>query len=135
MTKSEYETLAAFRYELRKFLRFSEEAAHQYDLTPVQYQALLAVEGFPGRNRISIGELAEQLQISAHNAVGLADRLEAARLIERRPCDQDRRRVLVELTDLGLEKLEKLAAAHRLELRKAGPLLVEMLKRVEATQP
>ncbi len=132
MTKSQYETLASFRYELRKFLRFSEEAAHEHYLTPLQYQALLAIEGFPGRNQVSIGELAEQLQLTAHNAVGLVDRLEAAKLLERSPCEEDRRRVFVKLTRLGQSKLEKLAAVHSAELRKAGPLLVGMLKRVEA---
>jgi DNA-binding MarR family transcriptional regulator len=131
MTKSDYETLASFRYELRKFLRFSEEAAHQHDLTPLQYQALLAIEGFPGRNQVTIGELAEQLQIAAHGAVGLVDRLEAAKFIEREPCEQDRRRVIVRLTKLGQGKLEKLAKVHREELREAGPLLVKILKRVE----
>lgn len=133
VTKPEYEALASFRYELRKFLRFSEEAAHEHSLTPLQYQALLAIEGFPDRNQISIGELAEQLQITAHNAVGLADRLEGANLVERWPCEHDRRRVFVKLTPLAQSKLAKLAAVHHLELRKAGPLLVEMLKRVEAT--
>jgi DNA-binding MarR family transcriptional regulator len=133
--KSEYETLASFRYELRKFLRFSEEAAHEHDLTSLQYQALLAIEGFPGRNQITIGELAEQLQIAAHGAVGLVDRLEAAKFIGREACEQDRRRVLVKLTRLGRVKLEKLARVHREELREAGPLLVRILKRVEAALP
>ena len=63
ITKSEYETLAAFRYSLRQFLHFSEEAAQSVGLAPQQHQALLSIKGFPGRDKITIKELAEQLQI------------------------------------------------------------------------
>jgi DNA-binding MarR family transcriptional regulator len=75
VTKAEYETLAAFRYNLRHFLRFSESAAESTGLTSRQYQALLAIKGFPARDCITVGELAEQLQIAHHSAVGLVDRL------------------------------------------------------------
>lgn len=130
MVKQDYETLAAFRYELRKFLHFSEAAADACDLTPQQYQAILAIEGFPGRNRVSIGDLAEQLQIAAHSAVGLVDRLQSCGLIERQSSQEDRRRVYVQLTKRGRAKLEHLAGAHRVELQTVGPLLVDLLKRV-----
>src|SRR5262245_53741046 len=83
LTKTEYEVLAAFRYHLRQFLQFSEEAARSAGLTPRQHQALLAIKGFPERERVTIGELAEQLQIAHHSAVGLVDRLAAQHLIER----------------------------------------------------
>lgn len=122
--------LAAFRYELRKFLHFSEQAAQTHDLTPQQYQALLAIEGFPDRERLTIGELAEQLQIAAHSAVGLVDRLENAGLAERKPGVDDRRRVYVNLTPHGLEILESLAAVHREELETAGPLLNRLITRI-----
>ncbi len=71
VTKAEYEALAAFRYNLRQFLSFSESAAASAGLTPRQYQAFLAIKGFPGRDSVTIGELAEQLQIAHHSAVGL----------------------------------------------------------------
>ncbi|MGI8889961.1 MAG: MarR family winged helix-turn-helix transcriptional regulator [Chthoniobacterales bacterium] len=131
MKKLEYETLAAFRYEMRKFLRFSEDAARAHALTPQQYQALLAIEGSPGRNQLNVGELAEQLQVTAHSAVGLADRLEKAKLIERHSSEEDRRQVFVKLTPLGRSRLEQVAARHRKELRTAGPLLVGLLERVK----
>jgi DNA-binding MarR family transcriptional regulator len=130
--KSEYEKLAAFRYELRKFLHFSERAAEAAGLAVQQYLALLAIEGFPGRNEVTIGELAERLQILSHSAVGLVDRLETAGLVVRRPSARDRRRVNVILTPQGRDKLKKLAEAHREELRTAGPLLEGLLKQISA---
>lgn len=127
MTRHDYSRLASFRYELRKFLRFSELAAGEYGLTPQQYQAMLAVEGFPERNQISIGELAEQMQIASHSAVGLVNRLEKSGLIERQPSSEDRRRVLILLSENGRDRLERLASAHQQELKRIGPLLTALL--------
>jgi len=132
MTKGEYEILAAFRYELRRFLNFSERAAEAHGLEVQQYLALLAIEGFPGRNYVTVGELAERLRIAAHSAVGLVDRLEAKGLIKRESAQEDKRKVLVKLTRRGLARLEKLAVAHQAELRTAGPLLGGLLKQVAA---
>lgn len=130
MTKKDYETLAAFRYELRKFLNFSERTAETHGLAVQQYLALLAIEGFPGRNFVSIGELAERLRIAPHSAVGLADRLEEVGLVKRQASTEDRRRVTIRLTRKGKTRLEKLARVHRLELQTAGPLLAGLLKQV-----
>lgn len=130
MTKSEYEKLADFRYELRKFLNFSERAAEADGLAVQQYLALLAIEGFPGRNHVTIGELAERLQILSHSAVGLVDRLADAGLVTRQTPVEDRRKVNVTLTAMGRTKLKKLAEAHREELQTAGPLLAGLLKQI-----
>src|SRR5512141_1167992 len=100
-SKADYEILAEFRYALRRFLRFSESAAQELGLTPQQHQALLAIKGFPGRERVTIGELAERLQIRHHSAVGLANRLEAEKLIERSATSEDRRKVFISLTAHG----------------------------------
>jgi DNA-binding MarR family transcriptional regulator len=128
LTKTEYEVLAAFRYQLRQFLQFSEEAARSAGLTPRQHQALLAIKGFPERERVTIGELAEQLQIAHHSAVGLVDRLAAQRLIEREAGVEDRRQVYVKLSRTGTRVLEKLSAAHRVEIRRFGPRLRLLLE-------
>jgi len=114
--KLDYEALAAFRYALRRFLRFSEEGARAAGLTPQQHQLLLAVKGQPGRDWMSITELAEALQIRHHTAVGLVDRCEGARLIERTPDPQDRRQVRVFLTAKGEHILGRLSARNRREL-------------------
>jgi DNA-binding MarR family transcriptional regulator len=123
VTKAEYEALAAFRYSLRQFLSFSESAAAAAGVTPRQYQALLAIKGFPGRDSATVGELAEQLQIAHHSAVGLVDRLEGQNLVIRVASTEDRRHVYVSLTAHGAEVLAKLANAHRDELRRLGPRL------------
>ena len=135
LAKADYETLAEFRYALRKFLGFSEAAASKHGVTPQQYQALLAIEGFPGRNWVSIGELAEQMRIAHHSAVGLADRMEAMRLVKRTAARDDRRRVRVALTAKGLRRLEKLYLVHRDELRSTGPQLARLLQKAAAHIP
>ena len=132
LTKSDYELIAQFRYTLRKFLGFSEAAANLHGVTPQQYQVLLAIEGFPGRNWVTIGELAEQMQIAHHSAVGLVDRLEALRLVKRTVSREDRRRVHVFLTAKGLAVLEKLYRVHREELQSVAPKLVGLLRRATA---
>jgi DNA-binding MarR family transcriptional regulator len=130
MTKAEYETLATFRYALRRFLRFSEIEVEAVGLTPQQYQALLAIKGFPGRDVVAIGELAERLQIRHHSAVGLVDRLALQGLVVREQAPDDKRQVLVSLTPHGAGLLEKLAVMHREELRRIGPELNEVLERL-----
>ncbi len=129
-TPSEYETLAAFRYALRQFLRFSEEAAQAAGLTPQQHQALLAIKGFPGGGRVTVGDLAERLQIRPHSAVGLANRLVALGWVTRHSVPADRRRVHLGLTPRGERVLERLAAAHKEQLRRVGPEIHLLLERL-----
>ena len=108
--------LARFRYELRKFLRFSEQAARNAGLTPQQHQLLLGVAGFTGRGWATISELAEFLQ-ERHNAVvGLADRARRRGLVTKELDARDRRLVRVALTPEGRKLLHQLSALHRLEL-------------------
>lgn len=134
VSKEEYEMLAAFRYALRQFLRFSENAAKQVGLTPQQHQALLAIKGFPGRDTITIGELAERLQIEHHSAVGLVDRLVGQELVVRKQSSKDRRQVQVALTREGLKLLERLSAAHKEELGVIAPELDRLLQQLRAEQ-
>jgi DNA-binding MarR family transcriptional regulator len=130
LIKSQYETLAAFRYALRRFIRFSEEAAHEAGTTAQQYQALLAIKGFPVRDSVTVGELAERLQLRHHSAVGLINRLGAEKLVVRLPSAEDRRQVLIELTDRGEKILEALASVHREQLKRIGPEIGELLERL-----
>ena len=124
----DYETLAEFRYSLRLFLRFSEDAAHQVGLTPRQHQALLAIQGFPDNRRITIGELAERLQIRHHSAVELVNRLAAEGFVVRKSSEEDRRRVYITLTKCGENLLKKLSAAHKQELQRIAPQLKQMIE-------
>jgi DNA-binding MarR family transcriptional regulator len=130
LSKSDYEALAALRYALRQFLRFSEEAAAEEGLAPQQHQALLAIKGFPGREQITIGELAEKLQVRHHTAVGLVNRLVTERLVVRATATEDRRKVLIALTKRGERVLAKLSSAHREELRRIGPDFRALLDRI-----
>jgi DNA-binding MarR family transcriptional regulator len=134
LIKSQYETLAAFRYALRRFIRFSEEAAQAAGITAQQYQALLAIKGFPARDRITVGELAERLQLRHHSAVGLIDRLVAEKLAAREPSAKDRRQVLVQLTRRGEGILEQLASVHREQLRRIGPEISQLLERLNSAE-
>ncbi len=116
ISKRHYEALATFRYELRRFLRYSEEITRQHGMTPLQYQLLLHVKGFPGREYATVTELAERLQAKHHGVVALVTRCEAAGLVERRIDDADRRLAYVYLTSKGERQLERLADLHRREL-------------------
>ncbi len=133
LVKSEYETLALFRYALRQFLHFSGTAAQSAGITAQQHQALLAVKGFPGRDRVTVGELAERLQLRHHSAVGLVDRLVAEKLAVRGASAEDRRRVLIQLTSRGERILEKLACLHRQQLKQIGPGIRQLLARLGST--
>jgi len=132
LTKSHYELLAEFRHALRRFQRFSQEAARSAGLTPQQHQALLAIKGWPGRDYVSVGELAGRLQLKHHSAVGLVDRLVRRRLVRRSPSGADRRRVEVSLSALGEDKIAQLSAAHIRELRQLGPGIKSLLESVAA---
>jgi DNA-binding MarR family transcriptional regulator len=128
VTPKEYETLAAFRYALARFLGFSEAAAAASGLTPRQYQALLALEGFGGR--LTMGDLAERLQIHHHSAVGLVDRLAMLGLARRIADPGDRRRVHVTPTPKGRRRVARLAAVHRDELQQTAATLRALLDRL-----
>ena len=130
LKKSQYETLAAFRYSLRQFLHFSEQAALMTGVTAQQHQALLAIKGYPGRERVTVGELAERLQIRHHSTVELIDRLVAEKLVIREPFAEDHRQVLIGLTRRGEAVLEKLAFVHRQQLKQIGPEIRQLLEQL-----
>ena len=117
MKKAKYEALSEFRYQLRRFVHFSEMAAKSEELTPLQYLLLLHVRGFPGRDWASVGELAERLQMQHHGVVALLTRCETLELVERKRSESDRRQVEVHLLPEGERRLERLAAMHAAELR------------------
>jgi DNA-binding MarR family transcriptional regulator len=120
LTGSEYAMLAAFRFKLRQFLAFSERAATSVGLTQQQYQALLAVRAHGGPGLITISDLANEMLIKHHSAVGMVNRLEELRMVRREPSPEDRRKVGIRLTANGVRVFEKLASIHRGELRRIG---------------
>jgi len=116
VSKAELEALSAFRYRLRCFLRFSEAAARAEGITPLQYQLLLHIKGFRGREWATVGELAERLQAAPNGVAALVSRCEAAGLVRRCPGEADHRQVQVHLLAAGEHCLMRLAAQHRREL-------------------
>jgi len=125
---SDYRALAEFRYHIRRFLRFSEEAARQAAVEPQHHQLMLAVKGKPDSEPARIAYLAERLQIQHHSAVELVDRLAKKGLITRARGEQDRREVYVQLTPRGEHILDELTVHTRAELRSAAPALVATLR-------
>lgn len=130
LTLASYRQLAAFRYEIRKFLSFSEQAARNAGIEPQQHQLLLAVRGLPAGLRPTIGTIAERLCIQHHTAVGLVDKLEAHGLLARQRGTGDRREVLLRLTPEGESVLERLSALHRQQLLVVGPAMVSALSSI-----
>lgn len=126
--KKQLEKLANFRYQLRRFLRFSEQVSRQHGVTPLQYQLMLQIEGFPGRNWATVGELAERLQAQHHAVVALVTRCEAHGLVVRRTSMTDRRQVHVTLTRAGSRRLAQLSDLHWAQLRalQRGPSVGEL---------
>jgi DNA-binding MarR family transcriptional regulator len=123
LAKADFEALAEFRYQLRRFLRFSEEATRESGITPLQYQLMLQVKGFPGRDWATIGELAERLQAKHHGVVALVSRCESLGLVQRRSSASDLRRVEIRLTPEGERCAARLARLHRDELASLQGLL------------
>lgn len=115
--KADFAALSEFRYQMRRFERFSENAAQAEGITPLQYLLLLHIKGYPGRDWASVGELAERLQAQHHGVVALVSRCDAAGLVQRKTNAADRRRVEVHLRPAGEALLARLAAMHRAELQ------------------
>lgn len=128
----DYARLAEFRYVLRQFMIFSEDAAEETGLTAQQHQALLAIKGFGGAKPMTVGDVAERLGIRHHSAVGLIDRLLSKSLVKRRHGAEDRRQVLLTLTPKAEALLARLSTAHRDELKRLAPLLQTALKHFKA---
>lgn len=130
LTLQDYQSLAEFRHQIRRYLRFSEKVVRNADLEPRQYQLLLTLKGLPPDVRPRIAELAERLQIQHHSAVELTDRLESGGLVRRERGSKDRREVLVLLTGAGERVIRDLVIHHRTELTSRGPALLDALRRV-----
>nr|WP_240786934.1 MarR family transcriptional regulator [Ramlibacter rhizophilus] len=109
LDKAQLERLSQFRWQLRRFLRISEDTSRDAGITVLQYQLMLHTQGFPEREWASVGELAERLQAQPHGVVALVTRCEQAGLVRRRSNAQDRRLVEVHLTAKGRRTLERVA--------------------------
>ncbi len=123
LTKEDFEALARFRFGIRSYLRFSEETVRRNGVTPQQYQLMLALKGFPGRDWAVVRELAERLQLRHHSVVELVDRAQAQGLVRRTAHPDDARAVRVVLTEAGEQRQGRRSALHRDELRRMDAVL------------
>ena len=136
----DFKAMAELRYQIRKFIRFSENAARSAGIEPQQHQLLLAVRGLPDGAKPTIGALAERMQLQHHSTVELIDRLVDRGFLCRLRATEDRRQVLVKLTHEGEEFLQRLSLHHLEELQSAGPTFVKVLNsliesRLSAIEP
>jgi DNA-binding MarR family transcriptional regulator len=134
-TDDDYRAIAAFRAGLRRFIRFSEDAARAAGLSPQQHQLLVAIRGHPGSEPPTIGDLARALQIKHHSAVGLVDRMEQGGYVQRKGSTIDNRRVHVVIAPAGEAVLRSLTAAHRQEHQHLHELLQRLTAELEANLP
>ena len=130
LAASDFQALAELRYQIRRYLHFSEQAARSAGLEPRQHQLLLALKGLPKGARPRIGELAERLQIQHHSTVELVNRLATGGYVRRHRGGEDRREVLLELTPKGERVLRELTLHHKTELRTQGPILLSAMRNV-----
>lgn len=124
---ADYRALAEFRYQIRLFLRFSEQAARAAGIEPQQHQLLLAIKGLPPDSRPNIRTLATRMCLEHNTIVQLADKLQSIGLLQRTTGAKDRREVLLEITPEGEALLADLSSLHRDQLRKSGPTLYRAL--------
>ena len=136
ISTADYQALAEFRYQIRRFLRFSEDAARAAGVEPQQHQLLLSVKNLDSRGEsTTVRQLAERLQVQHHSAVELIDRSARRGWVRRIRDGQDRRQVRIELTQRGEKLLRELTMHHRHALGEAAPELVETLEALVTTLP
>lgn len=121
LSRREFQGLAAFRLKLRQFLAFSEQASARVGLTQQQYQALLAMHAHAGNEPLTITDLAAEMLIKHHSAVGMVNRLEQQGMVRRESSSADRRKVVIILTEQGARVFAKLVSVHWGELRRIAP--------------
>lgn len=133
LTDDDYIRLAHFRHTVRQFSRQTELEARKLGLTPQQYQLMVAIKGFPGRDWANISELAERLQIRHNAVIGLVNRAEARGLVVRRQDAEriDRRVVQIHLTPTGERALRVMAAALRAERMRVQESLDALIHEIE----
>jgi DNA-binding MarR family transcriptional regulator len=123
--------LAEFRYQLRRFLSFSEMASDRAGIATQQYQLMQVIAAMPEKDGASITYIAERMVLRHNSTVELVDRAERAGLVKRETDPRDMRRSLVTLTPEGEAVLQRLVEEHTKELAPRCGLLIDALKALE----
>jgi DNA-binding MarR family transcriptional regulator len=134
LSTADYQSLAEFRFAIRRFTEFSQTAVSEAGITPQQHQVLLGIKALGLTGPVVIRSLAEWLRLQHHSVIGLIDRLERRGLVRRGRSASDRRYVVLRLTRAGEVLLSDLSQAHRRELRAAAPMLVSALSTLVANR-
>jgi DNA-binding MarR family transcriptional regulator len=96
------------------------EECRAFDLTPVQYAALVAIHTHPG---IDATRLSAVIAFDRSTLGNVIERLEAKKLIERKPSTGDKRVKLLTLTRAGAALLRDIApAVAQAQVRMLQPL-------------
>jgi DNA-binding MarR family transcriptional regulator len=130
VSRTEYQALAEFRYQLAGFLRRRRNAAQDAGIEPQQYELLLAVKGLPPDKKPTIKQIAEQLALQHHSTVELTTRLVNRGLVKRERSKQDRRSVLLSLTKEGQRTMDQVVQFSLEQLRQEAPELLKTLARL-----
>jgi DNA-binding MarR family transcriptional regulator len=133
--RKDIQQLAKFRYEMRRFLQFSEQAAAAAGLQPQQHQLLLQIAGAPDDTLVTISYIAEVMSLRHHTVVELSKRCELAGLVRRAHDLIDRRCVVLKLTAQGDRALRQLSEVHAQQLREQAPSLIQALTRIGKSKP
>lgn len=128
VSAASYRQLADFRYRIRLFLRFSEEAARDHGIEPQQHQLLLVLKGLPEGVRPTVRAISSRLCLRHNSTVELINRLAERGALKKRHCEEDKREVLVELTANGEALLQSLSVLHLEELQNTGRALTDALQ-------
>jgi DNA-binding MarR family transcriptional regulator len=127
LSMAHYRGLAEFRYQIRRFVSFSERAARAAGLEPPQHQLMLAIYGLPPSKRANIPTLAERMCTDAETCQALADVLLNRNLIRWAANPSDRREKLLALSEHGQQLLRNLTSLHRNQVLAVGPTFVQAL--------
>src|SRR5579875_674667 len=104
--------LAEFRFQLRRFLNFSETEAERFGIAAQQYQLMQVIGALPRGDSASISLIAERMILRHNSTVELVDRAERAGLVKRVTDERDLRRSLVVLTPHGEAVLQRMVSSH-----------------------
>ena len=129
--QSSLKSLAEFRFQMRKFLNFSEMASERCGIPAQQYQLMQVIAAMPEDQQASITYLSERMILRHNSTVELVDRAERAGLVRRENDPKDMRRSLVQLTAQGQEIVERLVAEHLRELSPLCDVLIHALRELQ----
>jgi DNA-binding MarR family transcriptional regulator len=127
-------SLAEFRFQLRKFLSFSEIASERCGIGAQQYQLMQVIAAMPEGQVATITYLADRMILRHNSTVELVDRAERSGLVRRETDERDLRRSIVQLTPQGRLLLDRLVAEHLSELAPRAENLIDALRNLQETR-